>query len=146
MPHTTLRVAFKRPWPGTLRGFILWQFGLSFMIIGGLNYIGTTPPSITRTYLQYPLRIAEPTFYGWVFILVGLAAAISSYCHFDRDRWGYKALAVWSWLWGVSYVVGWMFSDSPIRAVGGSVLWFLFTGILLVCTRIPNLPFSLGKP
>lgn len=144
-PHTPLRVAFRRPWPGTLRGFILWLFGWSFMIIGGLNYIGTTPPDITRLYLQYPFQVADPTFYGWVFVTAGLLAVLTSYCHFDRDRYGYTTLAVLSSLWATAYVAGWLFSDSPVRAVGGSVIWVLFAGILITCASIPKIPFSLGR-
>lgn len=142
MPHTPLRVAFARPWPGTLRGVILWFFGLAFIILGVLNYIGTNPPPVTRLYLQYPLQLASVTFYGWVFVAVGLASMLSAYCHFDRDRWGYKLLSVWSAVWGFGYVAGWLFSDSPIRAIGSSVIWYLFAAILVLCTRIPNLPFT----
>lgn len=145
MPHTPLRVAFRRPWPGTLRGFILWLFGWAFIIMGILNYIGTDPPPITRQYLQYPFKFADPTFYGWVFVTFGLLAVVSSYCHFDRDYIGYKLLAVWSAVWGSAYVAGWLFSDSPIRAAGGSTIWYLFAAILVVCTRIPKIPFNLGR-
>ena len=143
MPHTPLNVAFRRPWPGTLRGFILWLFGIAFVTIGGINYLGTTIPEPTRTYLTFALRIAHPWIYGCLFIAVGAFAMVTAYCHFDRDRWGYSATSVLAAAWGLVYVCGWLFYDASIRAVGGAVAWFLYSAILTTCARIPKLPFEL---
>lgn len=141
--HTPLRVAFHRPWPGTVRGLILWLFGWAFIFSGGLNYIGTTIPEPTRTYLSFPLTVAAQEFYGWAFIALGVGAIVSAYCHFDRDKWGYKASAIFSGVWGGTYVCGWAFYDAPLRALGGAVVWVLYCLILLTCQRIPKITFDL---
>lgn len=140
--RTPLKLAFRRPWPGTVRGLILWLFGWAFIVVGGLNYIGTTIPEPTRTYLSFALSLAPQLFYGIAFVVVGALAIVTSYCHFDRDKWGFKTAALFSGVWGAGYVCGWLFYDAPARALGGSVVWLLYCAILLVCQRIPKLTFE----
>jgi hypothetical protein len=143
--HTPIKIAFRRPWPGTLRGLILWQFGLAFILVGGLNYIGTTIPEPTRTYLAFVLDFRPGWYWGCMFIAAGLFAMVSAYCHFDRDRWGYLLTSVLSATWGMVYVCGWAFYDAPVRALGGSIIWLLYASILTTCARIPKITLSFGK-
>jgi hypothetical protein len=143
--HTPLKVAFRRPWPGTLRGLILWFFGWAFIIVGGLQYLGTTIPEPTRTYLAFALDHAPAWAYGVMFITVGIVAIVSSYCHFDRDRWGYLISSVLAATWGMVYVCGWAFYDASARALGGCVVWFLYAAILTTCARIPKITLGFGK-
>jgi hypothetical protein len=143
--HTPLKLAFRRPWPGTLRGLILWFFGLAFTIVGALNYIGTTIPEPTRTYLSFALNLAPAPVYGCMFVAVGLLSCLSSYCHFDRDRWGYNLAATFSGVWGLVYVCGWLFYDAPARSLAGSVVWLLYAAILTTCARIPKIVFKFDR-
>lgn len=129
------------PWPGTVRGLILWLFGWAFIFAGGLNYLGTTPPPVTREYLAFAFSILAPWVWGLVFLAVGGVAVVSSY-HGNRDRYGYGIAAIFSGLWGVGYVWGWLFYDAPARAIGGAIVWLLYSAILLTCQRIPKVTFD----
>ncbi len=143
--HTPLRQAFRRPWPGTLRGLILWQFGWAFIILGGINYLATTIPEPNRTYLSFALDFAPARLYGWIFIVAGVLAIVSAYCHFDRDRWGYLLTSVLAGSWATVYVCGWLFYDASPRSIGAGVIWFLFATILTTCARIPKITLRFGK-
>lgn len=138
---TPLKVAFRRPWPSTLRGLVLWLFGVAFIIMGGFNYIATDVPQPTRTYLSFALNAAPAWVYGMGFIVVGSLAALSAYCHFGRDRWGYLLTSGAATAWGGVYVCG-LFYGAPLRTLGGSVVWLLFAAILTTCARIPHVVFS----
>jgi len=128
--------------PATVRGFILWLFGVAYIILGGIGYIGTDVPEPTRHYLAFALRHAPATFWGWVFVGVGLFACATAYRHLDQDRWGYTAASSWAAAWGMVYVCGWLFYDASPRAIGGSVLWFLFAAVLTTCARLPKVTYD----
>lgn len=136
--HTPLRVAFRRPWPGTRRGLCLWLFSIAWITLGLVQYIGTTVPEITQQYLAFPFDFAPPPFWGGVFIAVGAFALWSAYCHFGRDRYGFTTLAVFCLLWGGAFVCGFFFYDAPVRALGASIIYFLFAAILMIIAGFPN--------
>lgn len=144
MPHTPLRIALARPWPGTRRGMCLWLFSIAFVIIGGVNYVTTTPPAVTRQSLSFALDIAPAPVWGWLMVVVGAAATWSSYCHFGRDRYGFMLLATFCAGWGLGYLCGFAFYDAGLRAVSGSVIWLLFSAVLMLLAGFPNV--TLGKP
>ena len=144
--RTPLSVAFARPWPGTLRGLILWLFGVAFIVVGSLNYIGTTIPEPTRTYLAFALDHIPAATIGVGFIVVGAVAMFTAYCHRGRDHYGYLLAAVFSGAWGSVYVCGWLFYDAPTRALGGAVVWLLYSAILTTCARIPRIVFDFVEP
>lgn len=137
-PHTALRVAFSRPWPGTRRGLCLWLFSLAFICIGGINYVFTEPPEITREALTFATEIAPLQFWGCIMISAGAIAFFSSYCHFGRDRYGYTLLATFCGGWALVYWCGWVFFDASLRAVSGSLIWVLFSAILTLLAGFPN--------
>lgn len=142
MPRTPLAIALARPWPGTLRGLILWLFGIAFIVVGGLNYLGTTIPEPTRTYLAFALQHIPANVIGCGFVSVGAFAMTTAYCHVGRDHYGYLVAAVLSGGWGCVYVCGWLFYDAPARALGGAVVWILYCAILMTCAQIPKITFG----
>lgn len=136
--HTPLRVAFARPWPGTRRGFCLWLFAIGFILLGGVNYIGTDIPPTTQAALAFAFTIAPPTAWGIVMVTCGVLAMWSSYCHFGRDRYGFTLLATLSGGWGMGYICGVLFYDAPLRGLGGAVVWFIYSTILATIAGFPN--------
>lgn len=140
--HTPLAIAFRRPWPGTRRGLCLWLFAISFMIIGYANYVGTDLPDPTENSLAFALSVAPAWFWGWCMVTAGTAAVVSAYCHFGRDRYGFTLLATFCGVWALGYLCGFLFYDAGLRAVSGSVIWFLFTGILALIAGFPNVPLN----
>lgn len=140
--HTPLRVAFAKPYPGTRRGLILWLFSIGYILIGGVQFIGTEVPEITRQYLAFPFDFADPMYWGWLFVVVGVFGLWASYCHFGRDRYGYTVLSVYALMWGGAFVCGYLFYDASVRALGASVLWFVFSGVLSLIAGFPNVSLS----
>lgn len=130
--RTPMRVAFARPWPTTRRGLVLFLFAVATMWLGVVNYIATTLPPASRESLSFALTIAEPGTWGWVMVGIGGIALWSSFCHLGRDRIGFVLLGGFCGVWGVGYLCGWLFYDAGTRALGGSVIWLLFSGILAV--------------
>lgn len=142
--RTPPRVAFRRPWPGTRRGLCLWLFSLAFLVLGGVNYIATDLPPRSEEALSFALEIAPAHTWGWTMVVAGLLAGWSSYCHFGRDRYGFVLLATFCGGWGLGYLCGFLFYDAGMRAVGGSVIWLVFSGLLVVIAGFPNV--SLNPP
>ena len=138
--RTPLHVAFARPWPTTRRGLVLWFFAVGFIVIGGVNYISTTLPDPTRQSLAFALTIAPAPVWGWTMVTVGLTAAYTSYCHLGRDRVGFVLLATFCGTWALGYLCGWLFFDAPLRALGGSIVWWLFCAALVVTAGFPSVP------
>lgn len=142
--RTPLRVAFSRPWPTTRRGLLLWFFSVGFIVIGAVNYIATDLPAPTRESLAFALSIPGMTapVWGWLMVTIGLLSAYMSYCHLGRDRAGFTLLSTFCGAWGIGYVCGYLFFDAPLRALGGSVIWWLFCAALVTCAGFPSVPLG----
>lgn len=140
--RTPMRQAFRRPWPSTLRGLVLAQFSIAFLWLGGVNYIATDLPPTSQASLSFALSIAPAGVWGWAMIGCGALALYTSYCHLGRDRLGYVVLSTFCAAWGLGYLCGFLFFDAGLRAVGGSVIWLLFSGILTTCAAIPTITLS----
>lgn len=133
-------IAFRRPWPGTLRGLVLWFFSLAFIALGGINYIATPLPARTDEALSAVLFLAPAPAWGWVMVAIGLTSAFSAYCHKNRDTYGFVLLAGFCASWGMGYVAGYVLFGAGLRSVGGAVIWLLFAAILTTVSRMPNAP------
>lgn len=144
--HTPLRVAFKRPWPMTRRGFCLWLFAIAFLVLGGVNYIATDLPVRSEEALSFALDILPAKAWGWTMVVTGLVAGWSSYCHFGRDRYGFTLLATFCGAWGLGYLCGFFFYGAGLRAVGASVIWLVFSALLVVIAGFPNVSLSQSVP
>lgn len=138
MPHTPLRIAFKRPWPATRRGLCLWLFAVGFVLLGFVNYVASPLPFQTSQSLSFALSLAPAPFWGWAIVVIGSVAAFTSYCHFGRDRYGFVLLSTFSAAWGLGYLCGFFFYDAGLRAAGGAAVWFIYSGILALVAGFPN--------
>lgn len=138
--RTPLHVAFARPWPTTRRGLALWLLSLAFIVIGGVNYIATELPTTTRESLSFALTVAPAPVWGWVMIGLGVFTTYCSYCHLGRDRLGFLLLSSFCGVWAVGYLCGLLFFDAPLRALGGSVIWWVFCALLVVIAGFPSVP------
>lgn len=138
--RTPLHIAFARPWPTTRRGLVLWQYALGFIVIGGVNYISTALPEPTRESLAFVLSMFPAPVWGWTMVAVGLLAAYTSYCHLGRDRAGFLLLSTFCGGWAIGYLCGFLFFDAPLRAIGGSVIWWLFCTTLTTTAGFPSVP------
>lgn len=134
--HTPLRIAFRRPWPGTRRGLKLWLFSI---IIGfkGVGYISGNNSHDTDAALRFVTQWAPLTTWGYLILAVCGFAVVCSYCHHGRDRYGYMALVGFSFAWGACYAVAPLLLDGPTYAWQGTLAWLLI-GVLLL--------FSAGDP
>jgi hypothetical protein len=138
--RTPLHIAFARPWPTTRRGLALWLFSIAFIVIGGVNYIATDLPDPTRESLAFALSVAPAAAWGWTMVLLGLFSAYCSYCHLGRDRLGFVLLATFCGGWALGFLCGLLFFDAPLRALGGSIVWWLFCVVLVAIAGFPSVP------
>lgn len=126
--------------PATVRGQILWLFGWAFIVVGGINYLGTSIPEPSRTYLAFALDHAPPVVFGVFFCVLGAVCVLTAYPrHPPADQWGYLLGSLSAAGWAVVYICGWLFYDAPARAIGGAVVWLLYAAILTTCARIPRI-------
>jgi len=84
------------------------------------------------------------TTQGWgVFVVVCcLLAAISSYCHLGRDRYGYVVMTMLTAAWAVSYGYGWAFRDAGDAALQGVLSLGVLTAVLFHCAGDPEVSRS----
>lgn len=137
--HTPLKVAFSRPWPSTRRGLCLWLFALTFVSIGMMNYVlAPELPYAQVKSLSFAVDIMPLHYWGYGMVASGLIAALSSYCHFGRDRYGFVILATYAAGWALVYISGFLFYDAGVRALVSSNVWFLFSGVLMAVSGFPN--------
>lgn len=136
---TPPRIAFRRPWPGSVRGLVLWLFSLGLLALGGINYIATPLPLATDQALVV-LRFSPAWVWGVVMVGVACTTGFCSYCHYGRDRWGFIIYTTFCVGWGCMFIAGFLFFDAPLRAVGSSVIWLLFGGGMAAVSALPNTP------
>lgn len=137
--------AFQRPWPTTRRGLCLWLFSLSFIFLGMVNYVITTPPPTSVDALAFVTDIAPIQVWGSIMALAGLIAMGLSYYHYGRDKYGFILLATFCGAWGLVYWCGFFFYGAGLRAVSSSIIWLLFSGILQMIAGFPNVPLKADK-
>ena len=138
--RTPLPIAFARPWPTTRRGLVLFLFSLATTWLGVVNYLITDLPAVSRESLAFALTVADASTWGWVMVVIGAISAWSSFCHLGRDRIGFVLLGGFCGVWGIGYLCGFLFYDAGPRALGGSVIWLLFSAILTAVAGFPNVP------
>lgn len=136
--RTPLRIAFRRPWPSTRRGFKLWLFAV---VIGMRGLLYATDPNTQSAAAQYPFGITTEVW-GWFVFGVCAGAAVTSYCHFGRDRIGYKAMAALVAWWAFMYGYGYLFNEATKSALQG-VLSMVVIGVVMIhCAGDPELPLE----
>ncbi len=140
--RTPLRVALQHPWPGTLRGFVLWLFALAVGALGVVNYALNPLPDTSADSLQYALVVFSATTWGWIMASVGAVGAFCSYCHRNRDQFGYALLAAFCGIWGAFQMTAYLFGGASTRAIGGALVWGLLATALALIAGFPNVPLK----
>ncbi len=132
--HTPARVAFRRPWPGTVRGRILWFFAV---IIGlkGLGYVFGNPSASADQSMMLLTQWLPLHFWGGVVFVVCFVAAVFSYCHYGRDHHGYDLLTGLCGAWAAVYLAS-MLLGAPLYALQGALSLALIGGALIFLRRL----------
>ena len=132
--RSPLDVAFKKPWPSTRRGLKLWLLAI-IVAMKGVGYLRGATSTSTELALQLlterlhvPLQAC-----GLMILAVCAFAGFCSYCHHGRDRYGYMALAGFSFAWAACFLVAPVFLDGPGYAIQGCLSWLLIGGFVLFC-------------
>lgn len=104
--------------------------GVAYLLIG-ISYIFAEPNVSREIALQYALHplsfvSLRLEFWGWWFVVTGAVTFISSRWPPVSRTWGYTLLTGLSVAWGLFYLVGIVFGDSPLTNVSGAILWLVF--------------------
>lgn len=111
-----------RPW--RRHSLVLVVAGLAYVMIGS-SYILVEPTEARKDALVIALSWFPIEFWGAIWILVGLAAIISSRWPPVIERWGYAILTGFSAGWSATYLTGIIFEDSPWSNLQSVVIWGL---------------------
>lgn len=103
---------------------VLLVAGLAYCGIG-LSYILADPTPGKAKALSIALGWWDLGRWGWVFIIAGILAVISSRWPPISRSWGYVALTGLSSGWSAFYLVGIIFDDSPLTNMSSVVIWGL---------------------
>lgn len=133
MMSTPSRVAFRRPWPGTDRGFWLWLIALILGIkgVGYLLLIGGPARASADSALRLPTHFLPIQFWGGVFVFLCAIAAFCAYCHHGRDFFGFVILAALCWVWAGCYLAAPLFLAGAWSASITGSTTFVLIGVLL---------------
>jgi uncharacterized membrane protein HdeD (DUF308 family) len=107
------------------------RHGQTLMIAGvcyaltGLVYIITPMTPSRHEALFLALEWFPIEFWGAIFVLVGMAAAISARWPRASDTWGYFLLGGLSAGWSATYALGVIFHDAPLGNLTGTLQWGL---------------------
>lgn len=116
-----------KPW--TRHGLVLMVGGIAFIFIG-ISYIYAEPNMSREVALQFalePLGLHVPlSAWGYWFAITGVITAISSRWPPVSRTWGYTLLTGLSTAWGLFYLAGVLFGDSPLTNISGAILWSVF--------------------
>lgn len=114
------------PWRGMRtferHGLVLFVAGFIYVLIG-LAYLNAEPTPARQESLHYALNILSYNHWGYVFILIGCLAIISSRWPPASETWGYIALTGQSVAWAGFYVSSILFADAPWSGITGALLW-----------------------
>ena len=133
-------IAFRRPWPGTRRGFKLWFLSIILGIKGVGYLIGSTSATTDSALrvltdngiIDVPLRVA-----GGGIVTLCAVAAFCSYCHYGRDRYGYNILAGFTLGWVGCFLVAPLLG-APLSALQGALSYLLIGAFILYSANDPE--------
>lgn len=111
-----------RPW--RRHSLVLLVAGAAYILIGS-SYIFTEPTPGRNLALEVALKWLPIDFWGFLFILAGILAIISSRWPPFTETWGYMVLAGLSAGWGAVYGTGVLFGNSPASNLSATLLWGL---------------------
>lgn len=118
-----------RPWKR--HSTILMVAGILYMLIG-LQYIYGGPVAARDNSLTVILQFAPITVWGWLWVIAGLCALISSRWPPVSETWGYMLLTGLSAAWGATYLMGFLLYH-PRTSLSGAIVFgllaFMWWGI-----------------
>lgn len=111
-----------RPWKR--HSLVLMVAGLVFVLIG-FSYIFAEPTPARMQALSIAVAWMPLKYWGYVFMLAGVLAIISSRWPPISKTWGYMVLTGLSAGWGAFYAMGVIFDHSPVANLSGTLSWGL---------------------
>lgn len=131
----------QHPWLGVRP----WRRHSTVLVVAGFVYIvigfiyAITPPSPERLQSLWfadqwwPLQI-----WGYIFMVTGLLAIVSSRWPPISKTWGYTVMTGLSGAWSAFYFVGVLFGGSPIQNLSGSGIWGLVAFLWWAISGLSN--------
>ena len=121
-----MNVDVRHPWRGVRKferhSLVLAVAGTIYILIG-ISYLVSDPTPQRVAALHYALYVLPYNQWGWVFIVVGVLACVSSRWPPVSDTWGYQALTGQSVAWSAFYLFGVIFYDSSSSNYSAALLW-----------------------
>lgn len=126
--HRLREYLHLRPW--RRHSLVLGVAGVAYFLIG-YSYLRVPLTEDRRGALGLALSYVGMSFWGTVFMLVGLLAILSARWPPASETWGYTMLGGVSAVWSAMYLFTWIFSTAG--AAGNHHLihlpdWWLFAG------------------
>lgn len=109
-----------RPWKR--HSLVLFVAGIVYILIG-FSDITTKPTHARQHALHFALEWWSIDVWGAIFMAAGLLSMISSRWPPISETWGYIVLTGLSAGWSAFYLVGILFSDSPLSNFSGVLSW-----------------------
>ncbi len=147
MKRTPIKVAFRRPLPGTRRGMDLW---LLSTVIGlkGVGYIFSDSPESANRSLVLPVQLLDPVTdmmgfdairaWGVIIVAITMFSGFCAYCHHGRDQYGFRALLAFASVWIGCYLLSPLLFGQPWYAVQGALSWLVIAVFIYRCARQPS--------
>ena len=132
-----------RPWKR--HSTILMVVGFLFVLIG-VGYAFSPPTEGRQRSLKVLLDIAPIQYWGGLFVLAGVMAMLSAKWPPFAESWGYMVLTGMSSGWSATYLMGWLFFNSPITNLGQSLVWGILGFMWWAISGLPNPERSEGRP
>lgn len=112
-----------KPW--RRHSLVLIVAGMAYVFIG-LSYIYAEPSPTRTVALQYALNWFSLGGWGVWFAITGVITMVSSRWPPVSRTWGYTMLTGISCAWGLFYLAGIVFGDSPFTNISGAIVWSVF--------------------
>lgn len=124
-----------RPWKR--HSLVLMVAGLDYAAIG-MSYILAEPTDTRQIALHYALQWFSFATWGWIFMLCGALAVISSRWPPVSETWGYTVLTGLSSGWALFYLTGVVLGDSPPTNLSGVMSWGLIAFMWWAISGLKN--------
>lgn len=109
-----------------------WSRHSMVLLVAGLVYIGVGCSLITNDLspararsLAIALQFFPADFWGWVWVICGIMAVISSRWPAVAESWGYVVLTGLSSGWSATYLMGVIVLDVPRINISSALVWGL---------------------
>jgi ABC-type transport system involved in multi-copper enzyme maturation permease subunit len=115
---------------GGRRGAVLVLLGAIYTLIG-IGYITTPLTEAAADQLHFALTIASSYVWGYLFLITGIVAVISSRWPPGKTTWGYGFLAATSLWWAGQYFIGMVIVHAR-GSYRGVLSWLALSVMILI--------------